>query len=144
MQHYDFTPPAGAPIALPAPPMRQYVDSRPPGISLNGNYMVLPLASLEQMEPQWQAHFAQLLAHYHRRLSGAPWPVYRVDPVHHTRLEDLDEEGLAQVGVIQELGDDDQIEYRDLRAGQSVKDPDDLVFVVCEDPLADCSRRPHA
>lgn len=135
MQQQHFPPPSSAAPPL-ATPMQHYVGTRPPGISLNGNYLVLPLASLAQMEPGWQAQLAQLLHYYHQRNSTAPWPVYRVDPVRHTKLEDLDEEGLAQLGIIQELGDDDQIEYRDLRTGQHVKHPDDLVFVVCEDPLA--------
>jgi hypothetical protein len=129
-------PAANGMAPQPVPPMQQYIGTRPPGVSRNGSYLVLPLDSVTRMDPTWQADLARLLHHYHRSNAGAPWPVYEVNSVRHVKITDLDEDGLAAVGLIQELGDSGQFEYRDLRTGERIVNPDELVFAPCPDPLS--------
>lgn len=132
-----FTPdpiqrPAG-PLAS-GNPMRDYLSAAPlPGV--DSTYAVLPRSLVEAMPLLWQQHMAHLLAEFHRSSAHLNWPVYRVVPSRFEKLVDLDEEQLAEVGVIMEIDSAGDLVYRE-RSGALIDKPEDrTVLVACVDPI---------
>jgi hypothetical protein len=97
--------------------------------------VVLPRSLMENMPLPWQQHFTYLLAEFHRAFGHLNWPVYRVVPSRYERLVDLDEEQLAEVGVLVEIDGDGEVVYRE-RSGRMVDDAESkTVLVSCLDPV---------
>ncbi|RKT52736.1 hypothetical protein [Saccharothrix australiensis] len=116
---------AGPPAS--STPLRDYLSALPPGV--DGSYAVLPRSLAEMMPLPWQQQMAHLLAEFHRTYAHLGWPVYRVVPSRRERLVDLDEDQLAEVGVIMEIDADGDVVYRD-RAGKRIDDPEQRVVLV--------------
>ncbi|QFZ16861.1 hypothetical protein [Saccharothrix syringae] len=132
MFNHDPIPrPAGPPAS--STPARDYLNTRPPGT--DAQYAVLPRSLVEAMPLPWQQQMAHLLADFHRTYGHLNWPVYRVVPSRQERLVDLDEEQLAEVGVLVEIDSDGELVYRD-RAGKKIPDPEHQTALVSVlDPL---------
>jgi hypothetical protein len=116
-------------------PLADYLD-RPnlPGAD-NGAYAVLPRSLAEAMPLPWQQQVTSLLAEFHSAFGHLAWPVYKVVPSRPERLVDLDEEQLAEIGMIVELDTDGELVYRE-RGGRRVDDPEHTtVLVQCLDPI---------
>jgi len=139
-----FTPdpiprPAGPPAS--STPLRDFLDRKPPGV--DDGYAVLPRSLAESMSLPWQQQMAQLLAEFHRVYSDLNWPVYRVVPSRYEKLTDLDEEQLAEVGVLVEIDTDGELVYRD-RSGKRIMNAADAeVLVPCLDPIPKQPRHPQ-
>ncbi|MFC6093655.1 hypothetical protein [Saccharothrix lopnurensis] len=123
--HDPIQRPAGPPA--PNAPTRDYLNTRPPGT--DAQYAVLPRSLVEAMPLPWQQQMAHLLADFHRSYAHLTWPVYRVVPSRRERLVDLDEEQLAEVGVLVEIDSDGELVYRD-RSGQKIPDPEHRTALV--------------
>ncbi|GAA3870644.1 hypothetical protein GCM10022243_40000 [Saccharothrix violaceirubra] len=125
-----YTPdPVQRPVGPPASgtPARDYLNTRPPGV--DQTYAVLPRNLVESMPLAWQQQMTHLLAEFHRTYAHLGWPVYRVVPSRVERLVDLDEDQLAEVGVIMEIDGDGDLVYRD-RAGKRIENPDGQTALV--------------
>jgi hypothetical protein len=127
-----------APIAPQPPasatPLEDYRAARPPGVSIDGDYAVLPWRLVETMPLAWQQEYRALLAELHRQHPRAPWPGYRVVPVTRTPVEDLTIHEQTEAAVIQEIDDAGELVYRDRITGARLA-PTDLRLVTCRDPL---------
>ncbi|WP_216214414.1 hypothetical protein [Amycolatopsis aidingensis] len=132
-----FGPPPPQRYANPpasSTPLADYLSSRAlPGV--DSGYVVLPRSLAESMSLPWQQHLVQLLAQFHNTHAGLSWPVYRVVPSRYERLVDLDEEQLAEVGYLVEIGVEGEVVYRE-RSGRKVEQPEQTtVLVSCLDPI---------
>jgi hypothetical protein len=136
-----FTPepiprPAGPPAS--SVPLADYLAGAHPGV--DQGYVVLPRSLAESMPLPWQRQMTSLLAEFHQAYGHLKWPVYRVVPSRRERLVDLDEDQLAELGLIMEIDADGEVVYRD-RAGRLVRDPEGTeVLVSCLDPIPDQPR----
>jgi hypothetical protein len=131
-----FTPnpiprPSGPPAS--STPLRDYLASPRPGV--DPGYVVLPRSLLENLPLPWQQHFTYLLAEFHQAYAHLNWPVYRVVPSRHERLVDLDEDQLAEVGVLVEIDGNGEVVYRE-RNGRHIEQAEQkTVLVSCLDPI---------
>jgi hypothetical protein len=122
---------AGPPAS--SAPLHEYFNTARPGA--DANYVVVPRSLMEAMPLPWQQHMTYLLSEFHQAFSHVTWPIYRVQPSRHEKLTDLDEEQLAEVGYLVEIGEDGEVVYRD-RTGRLVGKPaDTTVLVSCLDPI---------
>ncbi|WP_020496457.1 MULTISPECIES: hypothetical protein [Sciscionella] len=124
-------------------PFADYLDARDlPGVDKAG-YAVIPRTLAESMPLPWQQQMTALLADFHSAFGHLQWPVYKVVPSRTERLVDLDEEQLAEVGMIVELDPDGELVYRD-RGGRRIQDPENTtVLVSCLDPIPNQNRVPR-
>lgn len=131
-----FTPdplPRRAQPPASSTPLHDYLESRPPGS--DAGYAVLPRSLAESMPLPWQQQMVNLLAEFHRIHGELNWPIYRVVPSRREKLVDLDEEQLAEVGVMVEIDPDGELVYRE-RSGKRIVNPADAeVLVSCLDPI---------
>ncbi|MGH3492958.1 MAG: hypothetical protein ACRDRL_08505 [Sciscionella sp.] len=132
-----FTPdPIPRPSGRPASstPLGDYFDHRAlPGV--DDRYAVLPRSLADAMPLPWQQQMAALMADFHNAFGHVNWPVYRVIPSRRERLVDLDEEQLAEVGLIVEIDVDGELVYRH-RTGKRISEPEQTtVLVSCLDPI---------
>jgi hypothetical protein len=121
-----------------ANPVHDYLMSaQRPGVSAEGAYVVLPRPVLEALPLPVQQAITHALAQVHQVTAGAPWPIYRVVPSRWARLAELDERGLAEVGVIPELGAGGELVHRNMTTGTTLSDSDleQQVLVSQPDPL---------
>ncbi|GLZ35848.1 hypothetical protein Lesp02_80350 [Lentzea sp. NBRC 105346] len=131
-----FTPdpiprPSGPPAS--STPIRDYCAGGRPGV--DPSYVVVPRSLAETMPLPWQQQMTHLLAEFHRAYGHLSWPAYRVVPSRHERLVDLDEDQLAEVGVIMEIDSDGELVYRE-RTGKLIENAEDrTVLVSCLDPI---------
>ncbi|MBO0840241.1 MAG: hypothetical protein J2O49_05430 [Sciscionella sp.] len=137
-----FTPnpiprPAGPPAS--STPLGDYLDRGHPGV--DDRYVVLPRSLAEHLPLPWQQQLAGLLAEFHSSLAHLNWPIYKVTPSRHERVVDLDEEQLAEAGLIAEIDVDGELVYRK-RTGERIDDPEHTtVLVSCLDPIAKPAQR---
>jgi hypothetical protein len=119
-------------------PVQQYLATRRPGQSSEGRYLVLPRELMEQLPSAVQHQLVQALARVHQITVAAPWPVYRVSAGRWAKLVDLDEDGLAEAGVIAELDAAGHLVHRWIRTGAELSDQDlqQYVTVSATDHLA--------
>jgi hypothetical protein len=123
--------PAGPPAS--STPLADYLNHARVGV--DPAYAVLPRALAEAMPLPWQRQMAHLLAEFHQLHGQLNWPVYRVVPSRYERLVDLDEEQLAEAGMLVEIDGDGELVYRK-RTGERVNDPEQTtVLVACLDPI---------
>lgn len=130
-------PPHSGP-PTPANPVHDYLTSaRRPGVSADGGYVVLPRAVIEQLPLPVQQQLAHAMAQVHQITASAPWPVYRVQSCRWARLNELDEAGLQEAGVIAELDMSGELVHRNLNTGAvlSASDLEQQVLVSQADPL---------
>jgi hypothetical protein len=121
-----------------ARPVHDYLTSaRRPGVSADGGYVVLPRAVIEQLPLPVQHQLTHALAQTHQITAAAPWPVYRVQSCRWARLNELDEAGLQEAGVIAELDMSGSLVHRNLSTGNTLSDTDldQQVLVSLDDPL---------
>ncbi len=119
-----------------ATPMEDYRRSAPPGLTPDGQYFVMPAELFNQMELPWQQQFRALAEHHRRTYAHAPWPTYRVIPTRSAVLTMLSEEQLAEVGVLCEYDDHDELVYRHSNTLEPIEEPENrTVHVSCLDPL---------
>lgn len=125
-------------------PLADYLDSGElPGVDKNG-YAVLPRSLAESMPLPWQQQMTALLADFHNAFGHLQWPVYQVVPSRTERLVDLDEEQLAEIGMVVELDQDGELVYRE-RGGRRVENPEHTtVLVSCLDPIPSQEHTPRA
>jgi hypothetical protein len=134
----DPIPRPGRPPAS-STPLRDYLDERPPGA--DEGYAVLPRSLAESMSLPWQQQMVNLLAEFHRVYGELNWPVYRVLPSRYEKLVDLDEEQLAEAGVIAEIDAQGELVYRE-RSGKRITDAEETeVLVSCLDPIPNQQQR---
>ncbi|MDT7801072.1 MAG: hypothetical protein QOI78_4505, partial [Actinomycetota bacterium] len=113
-----------------------------PGV--DAGYVVLPRSLAEGMSLPWQQQMAALLAQFHAENARLTWPIYRVVPSRYERLEDLDEEQLAEAGYLVEMDADGEMVYRE-RSGRKVDDPANTTVLVSSlDPIPKPAARPQA
>lgn len=87
------------------------------------------------MSLPWQQQLVNLLAEFHRVYGELNWPVYKVVPSRYEKLVNLDEEQLAEVGVIVEIDTEGELVYRE-RSGKRIADAENAeVLVSCLDPI---------
>ncbi|WP_285647071.1 hypothetical protein [Lentzea sp. NBRC 102530] len=123
---------------MSARPVHDYLTSaRRPGVSADGGYVVLPRAVIEQMPLPVQQQLAHVLHQVHQIAASAPWPIYRVQSCRWARLNELDEAGLQEAGIIAELDLDGVLVHRNLNSGVTLSDSDleQQVLVTQDDPL---------
>ena len=131
-----FTPnpiprPSGPPAS--STPLSDYLANPRPGA--DPGYVVLPRSLMQNMPLPWQQHFTYLLAEFHQAYAHLNWPVYRVVPSRHERLVDLDEDQLAEVGVIVEIDGNGELVYRERNGRQIEQAERKTVLVSCLDPI---------
>ncbi|MGH3620267.1 MAG: hypothetical protein ACRDQ5_00535 [Sciscionella sp.] len=123
--------PTGPPAS--STPLADYLNQA--RIGVDPAYAVLPRSLVESMPLPWQRQMTHLLAEFHQMHGQLNWPVYRVVPSRYERLVDLDEEQLAEAGVIVEIDSGGELVYRK-RNGETVSDPEQTtVLVSCLDPI---------
>ena len=128
----DPIPRRSAPPAS-STPLGDYLSRA--GHGVDAGYAVLPRSLAESMPLPWQQHMRHLLAEFHQAFGHLQWPVYRVVPSRYERLVDLDDDQLAEVGCVVEVGDSGDLEYR-MRDGRKIEDPEKhRVLVSCLDPI---------
>ncbi len=140
--------PVSPPAPVPAPtyhqpppaPVHPLLDyranrPRPPSVSADGHYLVLPFGVTTTMPVVWQYQILNLLQQLHRTYPQAPWPVYRVTPTRPKVYSDLTAAEEAEAGVSRDITDDGQLVFNYLHGGQ-VEDPDhQTVLITCPDLL---------
>lgn len=137
-QQFPTSTPVAAHQGPPASatPIADYCRGRPPGLTPDGRYLVIPVDLLAGMELPWQQQVSQLMTAFWQRHGQAPWPTYRVIPTRPMRMTDCSEEQLAEVGVLAEYDDNDTLVYRDRRTLEPIDAPEErTVFVSCVDRL---------
>jgi hypothetical protein len=117
-----------------AEPVRDYLNSTRPGLTVDQQYLVLPRAVIERLPIPVQQQLVHALAQVHQIAVNAPWPVYRVGAGRWAKLADLDEGGLAEVGVIAELDLEGHLVHRSMRTGQPLSEQDLQQYVVVSAP----------
>lgn len=121
----------------PAPasttPVADYLDRPAPGAT--PDHLVVPRSLAQSMPLRWQQVFVGLLADLHDAYGDLPWPEYQVVPSRWELLTDLDEEQLATVGYVAELGPDGDLEYRDARDTPVDAPGSHRVLAPVDDPL---------
>lgn len=110
---------------------------------MDAGYAVLPRSLAESMPLPWQQQMVNLLAEFHRVYGELTWPVYRVVPSRYEKLVDLDEEQLAEVGVLVEIDTDGELVYRERSGKRIVNAADAEVLVSCLDPIPKRPRQPQ-
>lgn len=135
----DPIPRPGRPPAS-STPLGDFLDEGPPGV--DSGYVVLPRSLAESMSLPWQQQMANLLAEFHRVYGELNWPVYQVVPSRYEKLVDLDEEQLAEVGVLVEIDTEGEVVYRE-RSGKRIANASDAkVLVSCLDPIPNQAQGP--
>ncbi len=134
----DPIPRSGRPPAS-STPLRDFLEQRPPGV--DQGYAVLPRSLAEGMPLPWQQQMVRLLAEFHQMHGQLNWPVYRVVPSRYEKLVDLDEEQLAEVGVLVEIDGDGELVYRERTGKRIVNAAEAEVLVSCLDPIPRGDRR---
>lgn len=119
------------------PAVAEYLRHPQPGLSTDGQYVVLPRVALERLAPAIQQQVVSALALVHAQMARTPWPLYRVVPCTRQRLRDLDEQQLRTVGVMPEVDYLGALVYRDMSTGKLLTDEslDRYVLVPTTDPL---------
>ncbi|MFC5996001.1 hypothetical protein ACFQE5_17485 [Pseudonocardia hispaniensis] len=118
-------------------PLQDYLDR--PARGATENYLVVPRSLAQSMPLRWQQVFTGLLADLHDAYAHLSWPEYQVVPSRSEALADLDEEQLAAVGFVADLGPDGELVFRDA-ADNPVVDPEQhRVLAPVEDPLPPAS-----
>jgi hypothetical protein len=122
-------------------PLRDYLSQPHPGV--DQRYAVLPRALVETMPLVWQQQMAQLLDEFHRVHGQFNWPVYRVIPSRWERVIDLDEDQLAEAGIIVEIDSEGDLVYRE-RNGNRLSDSETrTVLVSTVDPAFRVNSMPN-
>jgi len=137
-------PQHSGPPASPRPVHDYLTSARRPGVSADGGYVVLPRGVIEQLPPPLQQQLTHVLHQVHQITALAPWPIYRVQSCRWARLNELDETGLQEAGIIAELDLDGALVHRNLNTGVTLSDPDleQQVLVTQNDPLMPVRQQP--
>ncbi|WP_020673253.1 hypothetical protein [Amycolatopsis nigrescens] len=129
--------PRSAPGCQPAPsaPVGNYLTSQfRPGISPDGQYVVLPRAVLERLPRRLQHLVVDVLNAVHAQMPVETTPVYRVGPSAWFEIDGLDEERLQEAGIIVEFEADGELVYRDLRTGHCLTEDERHLCVLLDTP----------
>ncbi|MER7015846.1 hypothetical protein ABT324_30800 [Saccharopolyspora sp. NPDC000359] len=120
-----------------AAPLRQLFSQNPAGVSVDGNYVVLPAILLERMPLPFQQQLATALAALQTE-GQQRWPIYKVTPQRYLAVSELFDSKLAEAGIYTDLGDDGELVHRWRSTGEIIEHPDqEQVLVSCPDPLQD-------
>jgi hypothetical protein len=103
-------------------PLRDYLDRPAPG-SAGPDHLVVPRSLAQSMPLRWQQVFAGMLADLHDAYAHLSWPEYRVTATRREAVADLDDDQLATLGYLADLGPDGSLEYRG-PDGRPVEDPE--------------------
>lgn len=124
--------------AIPAmnAPMAEFMQTRHPGVSADGRYLVLPTGALHRLSPAVQAQLVHALGQAYAELAAAPWPdAYTVDAVAWRRIVE-----------VPEIDENGELVHREIPAGQPVpaEATTRRALAPTADPLAPPPTRPQA
>lgn len=121
-------------------PIRDFAAARPPMLSADGNYVVLPVrVAAEMMTLPWQQQLAGLLDQFTQEHAHAPWPVYQVTPCAYQYVANLGPEQQQACGVMADIDSEGDLVYRQVEGGSRIEHPEQRQVLAPQsyDPLTD-------